>query len=120
MSDRSRRMLGNAAILGVGLVLAVFFVFQAMFSDAIHASDKVTSLLLVTIVYGTIGMGMGYKSARWETGLWLSAPAVLLGGLYTMKEYAWLWFNLALMILAVGAALGGACTGARLKASRGN
>jgi hypothetical protein len=75
-----------ALALLAGLLAGFFLVFNSVFSDVIDTGERLFSFILIILVYGALGVVLGYLAASWPVGLVLAAPAVLFVAWYTLRE----------------------------------
>jgi hypothetical protein len=107
------RWLSYLLALALGLLAGFFVVFNSVFSDGGALGERLMTYGIVIVVYGLLGFLFSLASPA-KAGLWtalLSAPAVLILILYTLKEHqAWLlhlsYFLLAPSVTHVAASLG--------------
>jgi hypothetical protein len=115
------KFLGYTLALIIGLVLGVFIVFNAVFSDSNGSvSERAMTFLIVIAAYGVIGGLFGYigPARSWKWGAWLSAPAILILVWYSFTEQHLIMLNLAFMAVTLTTACSAAYYGKLLK--RGN
>lgn len=102
----------SAAVL-VGLLPALFLIGPAVYADG-STGERLAVLGAAALAYGLLGAGSGYLTRAWQMGLWLSLPALLVT--VALGDSAVL--VVASAFTAVGASVGGAHTGVRLRAGK--
>jgi len=108
------KILGHIGAAAAGLLPAFFLVFQSVFTDSSSMRERAVALGLIALVYSLLGALFGYFTRSWQSGLWLSVPAVMLVGLYSVREPQQLLLHVATVAVALVAGWGGA----RLAAGR--
>ncbi len=96
----------------VGIFPAFFFVFASVFTDGGSTGERAVSFLLIAGAYLLLGLASGAAVRSWKAGVWLSAPAVVMIVLYSVREYDRLLLHAAVVAVAIAFALGGAWGGA--------
>ncbi|HWI53173.1 MAG TPA: hypothetical protein VNT01_13615 [Symbiobacteriaceae bacterium] len=109
------KVLGHIGAAVAGVLPAFFLVFQSVFTDSSSAGERTVALGLIALVYGLLGALFGYFTRSWQSGLWLGVPAVMLVGLYSVREPQ----QLLLHVATVAVALLAGWAGARLTAGAG-
>jgi|GEM_PF-542062 len=111
-----RRLLMSIYVFIVGLIPGFFIVFNSVFSDSSGSlNERLFTFLLVIVVYVILGFIVGFipRSTSWQLWAILSAPAVMILGLYSFKETTLIGLNTLYACLTVGSCwLGFLCEGA--------
>lgn len=114
----TRQIIWGSLFAGVGLMPAFFLDFATIFTDAGAPSEYVLGFGLIITVYALLGFLAGYVMRIWRAGLWLSATAIIIVGLYSVRETGHLLLHISVVALTLIAACGGALGGAAFHAAR--
>jgi len=102
----------------VGLIPGFFIVFNSVFSDSSSSlNERLFTFLLVMVVYVILGFIVGFipRSTSWQLWVILSAPAVMILGLYSFKETTLIGLNILYACLTVGSCWLGSFVRERLR-----
>ena len=113
-------LFGYILALVAGCLAAFFVLFNVLFSDIISPIDRLTTLLLVAVVYGIVGgvFGFGSPGMVWKWALWVDLPAIIIVAWYTTHEpQRWL-LHLAYLALSIAATAVGAYAASQLRLRR--
>lgn len=113
--NRLTGVLLRAFVAAAGVLPGFFLVFNAVFSDGGGPGERVLSFVLIAGGYALPGGVCGALLRTWRAGLWLSAGAVAIIALYSVREHDRLMLHAAVVAVAVAAACGGAFAGARVR-----
>jgi hypothetical protein len=98
-------LIGYILALAVGCLAAFFILFNVVFTDVFSLVDRLSTFLLVVVVYGIIGGAFGFGSLvnAWKWALWINLPAIVIIAWYTTHEpQRWL-LHLAYLALSITA-----------------
>lgn len=100
----------------ISILPAFFIVFNSVFSDGGSFGERLFTFVLVICAYGILGFVLGYfvKGEPWKMGLWISLPAIIIVGLYSINEYTRLLLHLFYVALTIGSAVCGSYFGGSL------
>ncbi|MFC1964410.1 hypothetical protein ACFLWG_00160 [Chloroflexota bacterium] len=104
----------------VGMPLAFFFVFNAIFSDGTSIVERFFSFVLIIISYGILGLVFGFiwPKHSWRWGIWISITAFLIVGWYSFRETEHLPLHFSYLVVTAASACLAALAGTRLSAKR--
>jgi len=104
----------------VGIPLAFFLVFNAIFSDGVSIPERFLSFVLIIITYGILGLVFGFTWPKhsWRWGIWISITAFLIVGWYSFRETEHLPLHFSYLVVTAASACLAALAGTRLSARR--
>lgn len=101
----------------LGLLCALFGLFQMLFTDIFGMAERVQSWLYVGGLYAAAGLVLAIlwpvHSRRWR--LWLGVPAVLVAGRFALAEPGTAHWALAALAAAILGLLAGTAAGRRMR-----
>ncbi len=104
----------------MGLPLAFFLVFNAIFSDGTSIVERFISFALIIISYGILGLVFGFiwPKHSWRWGIWISITAFLIVGWYSFRETEYLPLHFSYLAVTAASACLAALAGTRLSVKR--
>jgi hypothetical protein len=117
MRIKTAQWLSYITAVGIGVVPALFLVFNSVFSDVSGAADRWLTFLLVVVAYAILGIAFGFASSAvpWKAAFWLAFPALAILAWYSTREPGQLPLHLLYLLLALISAAGGAYAGLWLR-----
>ena len=104
----------------VGIPLAFFLVFNAIFSDGVSILERFLTFVLIIISYGILGLVFGFiwPKHSWRSGIGISITAFLIVGWYSFRETQHLPLHFSYLVVTAASACLAALAGTWLSVRR--